>query len=49
MQFLMLYNQALHCEVGGLAIILQKIQETVVNMNEEVRKIFYFLLHYMIL
>ncbi|KAG6766409.1 hypothetical protein POTOM_030491 [Populus tomentosa] len=42
--FLMLYNQALHCEVGGLAIILQRIQETVVNMNEEDRRLFSSLL-----
>jgi hypothetical protein len=34
----MLHTQALHGEVGRLAIILQKIQETAVNMNEEVRE-----------
>ncbi|KAL9364020.1 hypothetical protein Peur_041893 [Populus x canadensis] len=44
LEFLMLYNQALHCEVGGLAIILQKIQETVVNMNEEDKRLFSSLL-----
>ncbi|KAB5534324.1 hypothetical protein DKX38_017410 [Salix brachista] len=43
-KFLILYNQALHCEVGGLAIILQKIQETVVNMNEEDKRLFSSLL-----
>ncbi|KAJ6340277.1 hypothetical protein OIU77_008103 [Salix suchowensis] len=42
--FLILYNQALHCEVGGLAIILQKIQETIVNMNEEDKRLFSSLL-----
>ncbi|KAJ6725598.1 hypothetical protein OIU79_003877 [Salix purpurea] len=36
--------KALHCEVGGLAIILQKIQETVVNMNEEDKRLFSSLL-----
>jgi hypothetical protein len=34
----MLHTQALHGEVGRLARILQKIQETAVNMNEEVRE-----------
>ncbi|KAG6764743.1 hypothetical protein POTOM_032229 [Populus tomentosa] len=44
-EFLMFYNQALHCEVGGLAIILQRIQETVVNMNHcEDRRLFSSLL-----
>uniref|UniRef100_A0A6N2K0R1 Uncharacterized protein n=1 Tax=Salix viminalis TaxID=40686 RepID=A0A6N2K0R1_SALVM len=37
-------KEALHCEVGGLAIILQKIQETVVNMNEEDKRLFSSLL-----
>nr|TKS05632.1 centrosomal protein of 63 kDa isoform X1 [Populus alba] len=37
-------KEALHCEVGGLAIILQRIQETVVNMNEEDRRLFSSLL-----
>jgi hypothetical protein len=32
------HNQALHSEVGSLGIILQKIQETVTNMNQEVSK-----------
>ncbi|CAK7332713.1 unnamed protein product [Dovyalis caffra] len=37
-------KEALHCEVRSLAIILQKIQETVVNMNEQDKKIFSSLL-----
>lgn len=37
-------KEALHCEVGGLAIILQKIQETVVSMNEEDKRLFSSLL-----
>lgn len=31
------YLQALHFELGSLAIVLQKVHETFTNMNEEVR------------
>ncbi|KAF2302439.1 hypothetical protein GH714_036349 [Hevea brasiliensis] len=31
-------KEALHCEVGNLAVILQKVKETVKNMDEEDKK-----------
>uniref|UniRef100_A0A7N2LC13 Uncharacterized protein n=1 Tax=Quercus lobata TaxID=97700 RepID=A0A7N2LC13_QUELO len=33
-------KEALHSEVGSLGIILQKIQETVTNMNQEDKRVF---------
>ncbi|GMY26116.1 leucine zipper protein 1 isoform X1 [Fagus crenata] len=33
-------KEALHSEVGSLSIILQKIQETVTNMNQEDKRVF---------
>lgn len=36
--FEMIHNQALHIELGTVSIILQKIQDVVTNIHEEVRK-----------
>ncbi|KAI4328342.1 hypothetical protein L6164_020701 [Bauhinia variegata] len=39
-------NEALHYEVGSLRLILQRIQDTVTNMNEEDKSLFSSILQY---